>query len=132
MVNKNVIDAIIKYAPLQDKDNIIRMFIDYIQDDTSYNDAKVSHILEMLIDKTTIKGIDDVNKDFVKNNMQLCVYQCDQYNIKDIDIIGVDNINSTVKISYKRMLKINENKDDINWDKCTSCIDYISYPEVLK
>ena len=132
MVNKNVINAIIKNALLQDKDNVIKMFIDYIQDNVSYNDDKVSHILEMLIDKTAIKTIDDVNKDFVEDNMQLCVWQYDNYNIKDIEIIGINNIDCLVKISYKRMEKINEDRGDIDWENCTSSISYIDNPKVLK
>lgn len=132
MVNKNIINAIIKTASLDDKDNVIKILIDYIQDDASYNDAKVSHILEMLIDKTAIKTIDEVNKTFVEDNIKLCVWQYDQYNIKDINIIGIDNINCTVKISFKRMEKINEDRGDIDWDDCTSCISYIDYPKVLK
>lgn len=132
MINKNFINAIIKTASSQDKDNVIKMFIDYIQDNVDYNDYKVNHILEMLIDKTAIKTIDDVNKSFVEENMKLCVWQYDQYNIKDINIIGIDNIDCTVKISYKRIEKINEDRDDISWDDCTTCISYINYPKVLK
>ena len=132
MVNKNFINAIIKIAPSQDKDNIIKMFIGYIQDNVDYNDYKVNHILEMLIDKTAIKTIDDVNKTFIEENMKLCVWQYDQYNIKDINIIGIDNIDCTVEISYKRMEKINEDRVDIDWDDCTSNISYIDYPKVLK
>lgn len=132
MVNKNIINAIIKNASQQDKDNIIKMFIDYIQDNVSYNDNKVNHILEMLIDKSVIKTVDDVNKDFIKDNIQLCVWQYDQYNIKDINIIGIDNINCTVNISFKRMAKIDEDRGDIDWDDCTSNISYIDNPKVLK
>ena len=132
MVSKSIINTIIKNASSDDKDNVIKILINYIQDDTNYNDAKVSHILEMLIDKTAIKTIDDVNKAFVEDNIELCVWQYDQYNIKDINIIGIDNINCTVKISFKHMEKINEDRGDIDWDDCTSCISYINYPKVLK
>ena len=132
MVSKSIINTIIKNASSDDKDNVIKILINYIQDDTNYNDAKVSHILEMLIDKTAIKTIDDVNKAFVEDNIELCVWQYDQYNIKDINIINIDNINCTVKISFKHMEKINEDRGDIDWDDCTSCISYINYPKVLK
>ena len=132
MVNKNIINAIINIALPENKNNIIKMFIDYIQDNVDYNDNKVNHILEMLIDKTAIKTVDDVNKAFVEENMKLCVWQYDQYNIKNINIIGIDNIDCTVKISYERIEKINKDRDDIDWDACTTNISYIDYPKVLK
>lgn len=132
MVNKNIINAIIKNSLLDNKDNVIKIFIDYIQDNVDYNDAKVSHILEMLVDKTAIKTIDNINKSFVEDNMKLCVWQYDQYNIRNINIIGIDNIDCTVKISYERIEKINEDRGDIDWDYCTTNISYIDYPKVLK
>ena len=132
MFSESLINALLKTATVEAKDNLIKMVIKNINKNFPYNDNRVNHFIEMLVDKSAIKNIEDVNLEYIKNNLNIVRYKHEEFNIKDIEIDSVDNIDCEVIIKYKAIEKINEDRVDIDWDDCTSNISYIDYPKVLK
>ena len=57
MFGESLINAVLKVATIEDKDNIIKMIIKNINKNFPYSDYKVNHFVEMLVDKSVIKTV---------------------------------------------------------------------------
>ena len=68
MFSESLINALLKTATVEAKDNLIKMVIKNINKNFPYNDNKVNHFVEMLVDKSAVKNIGDVNLEYIKNN----------------------------------------------------------------
>lgn len=132
MLNNAVIDAILKTATNESKNSVIKMFISYIHQGMNYNDDKCNHILEMLVDNYSIKTIEDVNFDYIKEHPELIMWKYEDYNIKDVEIERVDNIDCVVIVKYKFLEKINEDRVDVDYQNNRTNINYIDNPDILK
>ena len=97
----------------------------------NYNDDKCNHILEMLVDKSSIKTNESVNLGYIQEHPNLIMWKHEEYNIKDIELIGVDNINCIVMIKYKYLEKINEDRADVDYQDNRANISYIDNPDIL-
>ena len=132
MFSESLINALLKTATVEAKDNLIKMVIKNINKNFPYNDNRVNHFIEMLVDKSAIKNIEDVNLEYIKNNLNIVRYKHEEFNIKDIEIDSVDNIDCEVIIKYKAIEKINEDRADMTYSNYTSAISYLDFPKVLK
>ena len=132
MISKKLTDAIINIAKPEQKNAIIAEVFNHLNLSYDYNNAKQTHILEILVDSSTIINIKDVNLDYIKSNLKLLIYQPEKYDIKDIRVEAVDNIDCVVTVSYKYIEKVNENRDDISYSDGKNYINYLDYPQILK
>ena len=60
------------------------------------------------------------------------MYQIDKYNIKNIRVDSIDNIDCTVRVKFEYLEKINEDRDDVSYANTYSEISFNDYPEILK
>jgi hypothetical protein len=60
------------------------------------------------------------------------MYNHENYNIKDIKIIDVDNIDCVVKVNFNYMEKINEDRCDVSYQSSYTTINFIDNPDILK
>ena len=97
-----------------------------------YNDNKAGHILEMLCDSNAIVKVTDVNVDYINNNLNLLMYKHENYSIKDIKVVDVDNIDCVVKVSYNYLEKVNEDRGDVSYQSNYTTINFIDNPDILK
>lgn len=132
MFSESLINALLKTATVEAKDNLIKMVIKNIHRNYSYDDNRINHFIEMLVDKSAIKNIGDVNLEYIKNNLNLVKYNHENYNIKDIEVYSIDNVDGEVIIKYKAIEKINEDRADMTYTDYTVSISYLNFPEVLK
>lgn len=132
MISSFIIDAILKQAKPENKDNILKMFIEKLGNDYSYNDSKINHVLELLVNPKVIIEKEHINMDYINKNFTKWLYQPDKIIIKDIAFKSIDNIEGLIYISYSCKEKCNEYRDDINFNNTTVSISFIDYPEVLK
>ena len=132
MFSESLINALLKTATVEAKDNLIKMVIKNINKNYPYNDNKVNHFFEMLVDKSAIKNVKDVNLEYIKNNLNLVKYKHEEFNIKDIEVDSIDNIDCEVIIKFKAIEKINEDRADISYTDYTTSISYLDFPKVLK
>ena len=132
MINKTIIDAILKVSTPESKNDIIKMFIEHIHQGMSYNDDKVNNILAMLVDKSMIKTKEDINFDYIKEHFDKWLWRSEDYNIRNVKFYSVDNIDCIVSIRYEYIEKLNEDNENISWKESTINISWIDYPEVLK
>lgn len=131
MISENIVKAIINQASKENKDKVLSMFVLNIANN-SYNDDKVNHILEMLINNNAIIKLEQINSDYIIKNFDSYIYNWEKYIIKDIKVIEVDNIESIVKVSYKYKEKINEDREDIEYHTNIVNISFIDNENILK
>ena len=132
MINKAIIKAILTSATKENKDNVLNELLNHISMNYDYNDNKAGHILEMLVDSNSIINCADVNIDFINRNLNFLMYNNEKYNIRNIKVDSVDNIDCNIKITYEYLEKINEDRGDVSYTSSYSTINFIDNPDVLK
>lgn len=132
MINKSIIKAILNSATKENKDKVLDELLNHISMSYDYNDNKAGHILEMLCDSKAIISDKDINIDYINVNLNLVIYNHDKYNIRNIRISDVDNIDCTVKIEYEYLEKVNEDRDDVSYINGYTYINFIEHPDILK
>lgn len=132
MINKKLVKALLSSATQESKTIIIEELLNHISMNYDYNDQKAGHILEMLVDNSSVVRSGDVNLDYIKANPKLLMYKYEEYNISDINVADIDNIDCNVKISFKYLEKINEDRGDVTYTDTAVNINYLDNPDILK
>lgn len=116
----------------ENKDLVLSELLFHISINYDYNDSKAGHVVKMLMDKETIVTKDKVNLKWIEEHPERLMYSHDKFNIRNIKVESVDNIDCVVKVSFEYIEKTNENKDDTNYIGSCNNINFIDYPEILK
>lgn len=119
-------------ASKEAKDAVLTELLNHISFNYDYNDEKAGHIIACLMDKTEIVTVDKVNNDWLNTHLDKLIYEASKYNFKDIHASAVDNIEGHVKVEFKVLEKINEDRDDVSYRDTYSWISFIDNPEILK
>ncbi len=132
MINKGIIKAVLKSATTESKNLVIDELLNHISLTYDYNDNKAGHILELLCDSNNIITRNNVNLDYINKHLNLITYNHEKYNIRNIKVDNIDNIDCVIKISYEYIEKINEDRDDITYTPSYANINFIDNPDILK
>ena len=132
MINPKIFNAVLMAATKETKDLVLKELLKHVGNNYDYNDNKVSHIVDMLVDKNAVVTPDKVNLEWVENHQDMLMYEIDKYNIRNISIDSVDNIDCTVRIKFEYIEKINEDREDVSYTSSKSDINFAYYPEILK
>ncbi len=131
MINKKILDAILRTAENNNKNLVISEIFKHISLNYDYNDLRANHVLEMLVDANAIISVDDINMDYILKNLKDFIYSYEEYNIKDVTVGEIDNIDCIVKINYNYLEKINEDRDDVSYKSGYVNISFIDNPKIL-
>ena len=131
MISKAIIKAVLNSATKESKEKILNELLNHISMSYDYNDRKAGHILEMLADNNSIITCEHVNIDYINNNLNLLMYYHEKYNIKNIKVDSVDNIDCNIKVTYEYLEKINEDRGDVSYVSSYSNINFIDNPDIL-
>ena len=131
MINKSVIKAVLSASSKESKDLIINELLNHISLSYDYNDNKAGRILEMLVDPKAVISAKDINLDYINEHLNLLMYNRDKYNIKNIKVAGVDNIDGRVKFEYEYLEKVNEDRGDVSYTNSYVNISFIDNPDIL-
>lgn len=132
MINKSITNVVLKAAGEVSKIEVIKELLNHISLNYDYNDNKAGHILEMLVDPSAIVKIEDINLNYINEHLNLLLYKHNEYNIRNIKVESIDNIDCTVKVSYEYLEKINEDRDDVSYTNGYSSISFIDNSDILK
>ena len=132
MINKNILEAVLKASAISNKDVVLKELLTHINNNFDYNNEKADHIIGMLMGNENPVTVDRFNKDYIENNLNCLIWNCDKYNIKDIKAISVDNIDCTIRIEYSYIEKINEDKDYVPYNNSYQDVSFIDHPGILK
>lgn len=132
MIKKSIINAVIKQAKVEDKDRVLLMFIERLSEN-DYDDSKVNNMLELMLEGVSkLKNICDFNIDIIKENISTYIFNCENYNIKNVKIKSIDNIECNIITEYEYIDKINEERDDVSYSTGIAYISFDSYNRMLK
>ena len=132
MINPKIFNAVLMAATKETKDNVLKALVEHIGSNYDYNDQKVGHIVDMLVDKNAVITPDKVNLKWVETHLDRLMYQQDKYNIRNISVDFIDNIDCTVRINFEYLEKVNEDRGDVSYTSSHSDISFNDYPEILK
>ena len=130
MISKNIVNCVLNSADVESKNFVIRMLLNYIANQYD-GDKKVQHILDLILDGKQFIEAEHINIDYIKNNLNLLMWKADEYNIKDIELVGVDNVDCVVIVAYKYLEKINEDRDDVTYTDSKANISFVDYPDII-
>ena len=130
MISKNIINCVLNSADVESKNFVIRMLLSYIANQYD-GDKKIQHILDLMLDSEQFIEAEHINIDYIKNNLNLLMWKADEYNIKDIELVGVDNVDCVVIVAYKYLEKINEDRDDVTYTDSKANISFVDYPDII-
>ena len=131
MISKKVFNAIAMTTTKENKELVIAEVLNHIHFNYDYNDKKANHLLEMLVDSTAIVKPEDVNLSFFDTNKDQLIYISNEYDIKDITIKDVDNIDCLIWFEFKYLEKVNKDRGDVSYTTGKSLISYLDFPEIL-
>ena len=132
MINPKIFNAVLLASTKETKDLVLKALVHHISNNYDYNDNKVGHIVDILVDKTAFITPDKVNLKWIETHPERIRYQHEKYNIKNIRVESIDNIDCTVRIAFDYIEKINEDRDDVSYTSSYSDISFNDYPEILK
>lgn len=132
MINPKIFNAVLMAATKETKDLVLKELVKHIGNNYDYNDSKVGHIIDMLVDKNAVITPDKVNLKWVENHQDMLMYQPDKYNIRNISVDYVNNIDCKVCIKFEYIEKVNEDKEDVSYISSKSDISFNYHPEILK
>lgn len=130
MISKNIVNCVLNSADVESKNFVIRMLLNYIANQYD-GDKKIQHILDLMLDSEQFIEAEHINIDYIKNNLNLLMWKADEYNIKDIELVGVDNVDCVVIVAYKYLEKINEDRDDVTYTDSKANISFVDYPDII-
>ena len=132
MINPKIFNAVLMAATKETKDLVLKELVKHIGNNYDYNDSKVGHIVDMLVDTNAVITPDKVNLKWIENHQDKLIYQIDKYNIRNISVDSVDNIDCTIRVNFEYLEKINEDREDVSYRSSCSNISFNDYPEILK
>lgn len=132
MINPKIFNAVLMAATKETKDLVLKELLKHVDNNYDYNNNKAGHIIDMLVDKNAIITTEKVNLKWVENHQDMLIYQIDKYNIRNISVDSVDNIDCTVRINFEYIEKVNEDREDVSYTSSYSKINFNDYPEILK
>lgn len=132
MINPKIFKAVLAAATKENKDAVLQALVEHIGRNYDYNDQKVGHIADMLVDKNAVITPEKVNIKWIEAHPEQIVYQNDKYNIKNISVESIDNIECTVRVKFEYIEKIKEDHDDVSYTSSYSDVSFVYYPEILK
>ena len=132
MINPKIFNAVLMAATKETKDLVLKEVLKHVDNDYDYNHNKAGHIIDMLIDKNAVITTEKVNLKWVENDQDKLIYQIDKYNIRNISVDSVDNIDCTVRINFQYIENVNKDREDVSYTSCHSDISFNDYPEILK
>ena len=132
MINPKIFNAVLMAATKETKDLVLKALVEHIGNNYDYNDSKVGHIVDMLVDKNAVITSDKVNLKWIEEHPEHLLYNNDKYYIKNISIDSIDNIECTVRIKFEYIEKTDKDNDNISYTLYRSDISFNDYPEILK
>ena len=105
MINPKIFNAVLMAATKETKDLVLKALVEHIGNNYDYNDNKAGHIVDMLVDKNAIITPDKVNLKWIEEHPEYLLYKNDNYDIKNISIDSIDNIECTVRVKFEYIEK---------------------------
>lgn len=115
MINDKLIDVFLQNAEQEDLIRGIKQILNHLKIENSYNYEEVLNNVVNIIGGDKITTIEDINIDFIKDNVDNILYRAEEIDKDSIEISDIDVIDNTIKIMYKRECNDYKNHDRIKY-----------------
>lgn len=115
MINDKLIDVFLQNAEQEDLIRGIKEILNHLKIENSYNYEEVLNNIINIIGGDKITTIEDINIDFIKDNINNILYRAEEIDKDSIEISDIDIIDNTIKIMYKRECNDYKNHDRIKY-----------------
>ena len=123
MINDKLINAFLQNAKQNDLIRGIKQILNHFKSQGDYRYEQIVNNIINIIGGDTLITIKDIDIELIKANIGNLAYKPEEIDEDSIEIIGIDNIDNTVKIAFKR-------KDD-NYN-INSVLEYTDYLKKVK
>ena len=119
MVNKKLIDVFLANATKEALIKGINALIIHLKLDSEYEyETRVNTLID-IIGGDKLPTIEDIDINFIKENIETCIYKGEEINKDSIEIKNIDYIDKAIKITYTRNGSTYNNSDKLPY------IDYL-------
>lgn len=115
MINDKLIDVFLQNAEQEDLIKGIKQILNHLKIENSYNYEEVLNNIVNIIGGDKLITIEDINIDFIKDNIDNILYRAEEIDKESIEISDIDIIDNTIKIMYKRESNDYKNHDRIKY-----------------
>ena len=115
MINDKLIDVFLQNAEQEDLIRGIKEILNHFKIDSEYRYEELVNNIVNIIGGDKLPTIEDIDINLVKDNVDNFTYKSEEVDRESIEISNIDNIDSTIKIVYKREGNDYKNNDRIKY-----------------
>ena len=115
MINDKLIDVFLQNAKQEDLIRGIKQILNHLKIENSYNYEEVFNNVVNIIGGDKLTTIEDIDIERIKANISNFTYNSENIDKNSIEMSDIDNIDNTIKITYKREGNDYKNNDRIKY-----------------
>ena len=115
MINDKLIDVFLQNAEQEDLIRGIKEIFNHLRIDSEYRYEELVNNLVNIIGGDKLVTISDIDIELIKANISNFTYNSEEIDKNSIEISDIDNIDDTIKITYKREGNDYKNNDRIKY-----------------
>ena len=115
MINDKLIDVFLQNAEQEDLIRGIKEILNHFKIDSEYRYEELVNNIVNIIGGDKLPTIEDIDINLVKDNVDNFTYKSEEVDTDSIEISNVDNVDNTIKITYKRKGNDYKNNDRIQY-----------------
>ena len=115
MINDKLIDVFLQNAEQEDLIRGIKEILNHFKIDSEYRYEELVNNIVNIIGGDKLPTIEDIDINLVKDNVDNFTYKSEEVDRESIEISNIDNIDNTIKITYKRGGNDYKNNDRIKY-----------------
>ena len=115
MINDKLIDVFLQNAEPEDLIRGIKEILNHFKIDSEYRYEELVNNIVNIIGGDKLPTIEDIDINLVKDNVDNFTYKSEEVDRESIEISDIDNIDNTIKITYKREGNDYKNNDRIKY-----------------
>ena len=115
MINDKLIDVFLKNAKQDDLIRGIKQILNHFKLDSEYRYEQIFNNIVNIIGGDKLITINDIDINLIKDNINNIIYESETIDKDSIEMSDIDNIDNTIKITYKREGNDYKNNDRIKY-----------------
>ena len=115
MINDKLIEVVLKHTEQKDLIRGIKEIFNHVKFENEYQFEEIVNNIVNIIAGDKLVDIEDIDIELIKANISNFTYNSETINKDSIEMSDIDNIDNTIKITYKREGNDYKNNDRIKY-----------------
>ena len=115
MINDKLIDVFLQHAEQNDLIRVIKQILNHFKLENEYQFEEIVNNIVNIIAGDKLVAIEDIDIELIKVNISNFTYNSETIEKDSIEMSDIDNIDNTIKITYKREGNDYKNNDRIKY-----------------